>query len=346
MSDGIERYLIDLKHRHTNHDTYWAIPLSTAYTTAFDNFKETLATQRSRDEARAKLVSDLILLGVSLPIGGVMTARLGHAVIGRAVGSTAVKTLSRSNWSRANAAATWLQSERNGWAGYILGEAFKDAQKRVKAATASQIAGVLAYNPLSGAAGLFDNPLIFKNRLQEFNGRHYDAAASFAEDIRDSKDMTGAQKDAIAAHLRQQAYFTTAGNRSRFRDPGGMAQDIELLMWCAYVLNTDFKQRVEMRRFGKEGLSDFIPIREGRIDMLPSDRGYPASASTSYFAPSSGAVFRNPGDAVLERVSTLWSARISSSRSQAFLKGRYDVTELVRAEQATRLLAARYRVGA
>lgn len=70
MSDGIERYLIDLKHRHTNHDTYWAIPLSTAYTTAFDNFKETLATQRSRDEARAKLVSDLICWASACRLAG------------------------------------------------------------------------------------------------------------------------------------------------------------------------------------------------------------------------------------------------------------------------------------
>lgn len=344
MSDGIDTYLTDLKHRHTNHDTYWAIPLSTAYTTAFDNFKDTLATQRARDEARAKLVSDLLLLGVSLPIGGIMTARLGHAVIGRAAGSTAVRTLARSNWSRANAAASWLQSEKNGWAGYILGEAFKDVQKRVKAETAEQIAAVLAYNPLSGASGLFDNPLIFKNRLQAFNGRHYDAAASFAEDIRDSRHFSRAQKDAIAAHLRQQPYFTTASNRNRVQDAKGMAQDIELMMWCAYVLNTDFKQRVEFRKFGKEGLSDFIRIPEGPIDMMPSDRRYPKSASTSVMAPSSGAVFRNPGDAVLERVSALWNARISSSKSQRFLQGRYDVSELLQAERATRTLAARYRV--
>ncbi|AUH34920.1 hypothetical protein [Paracoccus tegillarcae] len=348
MSDAIDEYLDDLKHRHTNHDTYWALPLSTAYTTAYDNVSATLDADSKRRQAEAELIADLILLGVSIPIGGVLTARLGAAVSGKSLASKAAKMLAQRNSARASMVAGLLRTDTGA---YVIGETYGAIKKHIKSSTQSKIASVLAYNPLSGLQGLGENPLILKNRLQEFNGRHYDAAASFATDVRDNKEISSNVKSEIAAVLRKSSYFTGASHTGQFSQPAALAQDIEIMMWSAYILNTDYWEQAQFDRFGKEHSDGMRKVRLGPVDGLPSNpdygkngpRGNTSDKNRSVFDAvtlDASPVYREPGSIIMRRIETLWSARISKSSS--FAKGKYDVGELKDAEAASNVLSSRY----
>lgn len=348
MSNAIQEYMDDLTHRYASHYALWVLPLSTGYTTAFHKFKETLDEDRRQREADAKLISDLIVLGVSLPVGGVMTSRLGHAVLGKALGGAAVRALAESNFRRAATVASWLQNSSS--SSYIIGEAFEAVQNHLKAETKAKLTSILSTSPLSDMEGIYERPLIFKNRLEGFNWRHFDAAYRFAEDIRDTDKLSRSVKDEIAAHLREQPYFADAGQIRFNNDEAGLAKDIELLMWSAYVLNTDYYEQLVTYRATHPGQPGYYTRSVGSIDNLPSDEDYatsgprgassPLNAQPGQHVSDARPAFRKPGDIVLDRVEELWAERIS--KTQKFSCGEYDRSELLQAENVSRRLTMRY----
>lgn len=339
MSSKIETYLGDLQRRKENHKNYWVIPLSTAYTTAFNKFKATLEADNKKREAQAKLIADLILLGVTLPIGGLLTSRLSFAVLSQTVSSVGIKQLARAT----------IALKGNASAKYIYGEASKWVQKNLKEGVVGGIASGLSRNPLAELQGLYDDPLIFKNNLEAFNLAHANAAGAFAEKVRDSEMLSDEQKDKVAEELRKSAYFTEGERTEKhphLQNSDGVAKDVELMLWAGYILNTDYWVQ-DMTGIGFRGS---VELKRGSIDQSPYDNDYGTSlprgnlsqrSLTDLLIFDARVAYEKPGDVVMDRIEALWSERINSKNP--FLREAYDRRELQRAEYICRKLSVRYR---
>ncbi|SFI41959.1 hypothetical protein SAMN04488095_0787 [Jannaschia pohangensis] len=332
---------------------HWRNPLSSAYSDAFNAVKGTIERQQASDRARAELFASLISIAVTIPVGGWMTARMGHATLSRAVGDASLRLVLRGNQRLLYRAADHvLDSEASR---YMLGEAFDFVTGKISKSLTNAAASGLTSNPFQAAMTEMKSEMKFFLELDTWVRAHSSFLLTMARNLR-SSSLSQADRNAVAAALGRSRFIQDAPMSSRVPSHVRAAESLELSLWMGILLSMDYKMTSYEDWGGNSSRTGWR--NAGSISQMPSDPNYPRERRAgSNGTRHGGGVkigYRAPGSHVLNRVEELYGKYVPGQG--AFLRGKsalgvswmehsdgFDAGELGRAERALPIIARQFR---
>lgn len=352
----IEKYLEDLNRVKAQWRANWVLPYGTAYSKAYDEFCKTLDDQSKSDAVRAQ-IGVMIL---SMAIGGPICAMMAKSSVGSATFESAVKLATNRNWEKT---VNFLQAAgKSPVAEYLAGQAWGTASGYVTEQTKSAIGALI--NPTTPAGEfiklsqkqIVDKPLVAQNKLEQYLELVYAAAHLIGENIRDSKKLSDAQKDAEAAKLRKAKFFKDAPSKDIIKAAGGNLDpqlDMELGMYMILVMNCDYTATGSVT--ANSVTASFPNEKRKSIGVHTDSKRYPKDKSRvvwhyTPFMPE-WKIFRTGmtryythvrydqlGSKLKERIDKLYKRHYVND----FFNGKLDVNEVWRAEKCFAWVSEKY----
>lgn len=350
----------DITRARDAYHGHWVLPLSTCYNVAFANVSSILEATRAELKNSASLFASLLIVAVAVPVGGFMTARLGHAVLSQAAGNAALRVMSRSSQTAILGTGVWFLE--NDAARFMLGSAFKDIVGIAKFEVIKELSNAVRSDPFAALrGGGMPSELQFRNSLEQWLYDHINLLRSIVNDVRNNPNLSDAEKTQAARLFRQSEFMQLMPESSTIAagDEVKTQEAIELALWCGVLLEMDY-QEVSFPRSDPNGLG-FVTgwTRGDGIAEVPGDANYPTNTlpNANPLNPDShfgGVRVRHdaPGWRILERVEALYGTHIGG----VFLDGAaivpgalrhprtdgFDAGEMRRAANALRSLSTQY----
>lgn len=347
----ISNLLEDISTANGNHIGNWMLPVSTAYNTAFNEVNRVLEEQASANRARAELIGNLLMIAVTVPIGGWMTARLGKATLAQGLGDAAIRTMSRSNHIAVIGTGVWFLE--NDAARYMLQGAYSQVTRYVTRATLAGLTSGLTANPFAGFTNHRLSELQFRNKLEEWVYAHNNFLRGAATRIRDNSSISTSEKDAMARELSGVKFIADQPTTSRISNRRTAAETIETALWMGIMLDMDYLMTSFEDWRGNYAVTGWR--NAGGISATPGSAQYPTERGPARGSHSGGVRIghRAPGSIVLDHVERLYGTYVGGtflqgtgfmgSRNLEYSDG-FNGDEMIRAERALRILARRYRL--
>lgn len=299
---AIENYITDLQTRLNLYELNWVNPYGSAYSTAYDKFKETLASQEKHDAMKLELFLTFATIGM----GAGMGAMFGKAAFKAVVADQALNFVCNRNMNRMFNAMARVSASVPGT--YIVDQSWDAVAGLIGTQSKALVSGLFTQ---AGASSGISAPLNMQNDLKNYVLRIQTAAARVAEDLRDS-NASQAQKDKFANDMRNSVFFKNAPTRQII--PGNAAETIELSWYMVMATKTDFIQEHtvgfqgtrEVNRYSNVG-SINVPTTASNYGAMPAGKhssGLGYSTSTSY-----SIAYKDLGSKVLDRINELYKKR-------------------------------------
>jgi hypothetical protein len=322
----IENIIADLQSARNLYEQNWVLPYGSAYATAKESYDKTLASQAESDKFKAELLLTVATIG----FGAGMGAMFGKTAFRAVAVDQALNFVCNRNMIRTFNTMAAISGSMPGT--FIVDQVWTFVEGQIGTAAKAMV-GQLA-QPASSANAM-GNPQVFQNDLLQYVLRALNAAVAVAQDVRDSRTMSAADKDRAAAGLRNSAFFRNAPTRNLIGDPVRAAQAIELSMYMPIIMDADYFAE---HRTGFRGAHEFdTTTRRGRVGAATTAPGYgQVPAATHQSGPGFSVdtyttiEYERPGSKILDRVNELHQARFRSdfiaNHFYNFGFGREDIT--------------------
>jgi len=329
----IDRFLQDQDDIKDTWKLYAINPYSGAYETALESFKATLKAQEDADKAAAKLKFDLLMLGLSLCGGGILTAAFGTTVMKTIASDAAIHVICRYNMERAFRAANILATNKT--AGFIAGKVWDEAEKRATDFVSGEVQKGMEQNAGNFPSTQKIGAVKMSTSLEDFVLEAKVKAAAVAKGIRDNPKIKNDDKIAQVSKLKQSKFWNPP---QKSVDNGSLADEIELAFYMNMVMNTDYLVSYETYYVSvSDGLGHG---REGRIRNYQKKEITESARDKKYpmdYRSERGTIdYERIGDEIRKRMNELYKAKFK----EKFIDGKIGPLILIRAEQTLEILAA------
>lgn len=322
----IENVIADLQSARNLYEQNWVIPYGSAYATAKESFDKTLASQAESDKFKAELLLTVATIGFGAGMGAMFGKTAFRAVavdqaLNFVCNRNMVRTFNMMAAISASVPGTFVVDQVWSWVEGKIGEQAK--------------ALVSALGQPASSANAMGNPQVFQNDLLQYVLRALTAATAVAQNVRDSRTMSEAEKDRAATGLRNSRFMRNAPTRSLIGDATRATQAIELSMYMPIIMDADYFAE---HRIGFQGAHDInTTMRRGRVNTATTAPGYGAVPAATHSAGPGYSIdtyttieYERPGSKILDRVNELHNARFRSdfisNHFYDFGFGRADIT--------------------
>lgn len=305
----IDDYIADLANVERLYNLNWALPYSSAYTTAHTGFKATLQSQADWDKFKLDLFMTAATIGFGAGLGAMFgkAATLGSVAVDQALAAVCSRNMTRTFNLMAAVSASVPGT-------FIVEQIWTNVGTKIGAAATAQVQAMISAAPASASA--IQDPLIMKNDLEAYVLRIVTAAHAVAHDIRDSARMSANEKDLCATAMRTSQFFRAAPTRDLIGARQAAADIMELGFYMVLMMDADF---LEETTFWQQGTRDGIRTRRlGSVTTSTHDPTYgavPATRSSYGLGHASTTQtsigYERPGSRILDRINTLYQAKFN-----------------------------------
>ena len=301
MTDPMSAYLDDLDNAKDKWVGEAVLPYTRAYSRAYGEFQDTFA----RQQARERLIAELVVLGLSMASGSIIAMAAGQTVMKSVAVDAVVNTVCNREMNRAF--KLLAMAEGSAAARFALGSAWDGAVRVTRSQTTAQVARAIR----APSTTLLARPSDARAEFERFVIN----TKTFAHDemvlVRDDPNMDADAKLSRITAARQAPIFKTPPTL----DVDRMAREIELGFYLSIIINSDRLQTVHYRPSMKsEGM--IRSVHGSRpIDQRTSSPNYPApsrrTGTTGFGGFTTEEVdYRDMGHALKTRVNRLANEQV------------------------------------
>lgn len=308
MTEYIQNYLLRLQNVEDRWLQNAVYPYFQAYEAAYTNYTSVMDRQRQRDAALA----DLLVTGLSIASGSLLTMVAGSSLMRAFVVDRAVDIVARLNMNRVFSAMAMV--ERNKALSFALGKMWDDGAKRLSAEAQRRIATEVAVLNRVPPQRLL-SPVGMKTSLELYVKALKTAASSAALDLNDSRALSPAEKDAEARKLAASPFMNVPPPLDQ-----GAADRIELGFYLTMIVNSDRLRIVNVYQQPTRDNLTHATVSSAPVTQSTGARDYPRrllDGGKQYLPRQPGALFtyktggyQDVGAEVQRRVNALTRTRL------------------------------------
>lgn len=261
----IDRFLQDQDDFRDAWLLYSVNPYSAAYESALQAFKDKLKEQEDADKALAQLKFELMMVGLSLCGGGLLTAAFGTATVSSLAGRGAIHMICNYNMDRAFRAANVIATNKT--AGFIAGKVWEEAEKRTTDYLTGAIKDGMAQTTMNFPSTQQLGTVAVSKSLENFVLEAKLKGAGIAKAARDNSQLDGPQKLAEIEKLRKSPFYTPP--KKSVDSTGDLTDQIELAFYMDFVMNSDYLITHERYRTTEHDGLARIPVTKSREVKTP-----------------------------------------------------------------------------
>lgn len=247
-------------------------PYVRAYSAAFDAYKKALDDQKEADKARA----ELFVTAASIVTCSVLMAAVAQTSLRLLARDAALNVICRYNLERTFNAMAAAESSKT--FSFAIGKVLDEAKKQIGKGIQDAVNQAIRDNDNVVATA---SPTTQASVIQSFLDNNKLCAHQIGKLIDEDPKLSEAQKAALFDKLRAAPILNPPKTKVNEQK---LASKIELCLFMALVLDTDFLEDVPAQYFNQEPnpLAMAMNTRSRPIQVMPSDRNYPHPADPTY----------------------------------------------------------------
>lgn len=322
------------------YETYWRLPIASAYRRAHENLSSHIDKQRDRDE----MMVDLFLTIATICAGAGMAGLFAKSAVKTVAADAAKKFVIANNMVRTKNAIAAIEASKP--MSYFVSKSWDSFEKHLKNETLEAVKNLAA--PRHDLLTAIETPAVFKDKLKAYIKEAITAFNLAALDI-DRSDLSDKRKSQIADDMLASPIIRNAPRRKVIQDESTAIAKLELCMYMINVMNSDHyrEQKIHGAAYGSHVSRNDVRS----INVPTTDPSYPKTYhrvtktgegfATSAKIETGFYEFTQPASVFRKRIDTLHKQLFGNA---SFFEGRSDLDEVKRAEILYGKLLAEYQL--